>query len=162
MISTARTSQGFCACGLEISPGEQFRTLGGIAVHVGCEGRAARAETVPTLFALTTTVPDPEPNQPRRVFAPVRLDDVRQLNPPRLVGQLRRTYDLMSDGQWRTLTDIATRLGALETSAGARLRDLRKREHGGHMVLCRLRDDGSGVREYRLILDKASGAIGAA
>lgn len=163
-ISIATTSQGFCGgCGAEISAGEQFRVLAGNAVHVGCEGKSRGTETTPTLFALTAAAPDPEPTnqRPRRVFTPVSLDDGQRSSALRLMGQLGRTYDLMSDQKWRTLTDLATRLGCLETSAGARLRDLRKREHGGHVVLCRLRADGSGEREYRLVL-KTNGAVDAA
>ena len=161
IVLIAKTPMGVCPCGLPVEPLEAYSKIGGTAVHVGCEDKAQRAETAPTLFALTPAAPDPEPKKPARTFTPVSLDAGQQANAPRLMGQLGRTYDLMSDGKWRTLTEIAVQLGALETSAGARLRDLRKPAHGGHLVLCQLRADGSGEREYRLV-SQTSGVVDAA
>lgn len=150
MIAVARTSMGFCACGLEIAPGEQYRTLGATAVHIGCEGKARSTDTGPNLFTLTAA-PDPEP-KPTRVFEPTYLETAND------APQLRRTFDLMRSGKPWTLETLARELGCLETSAGARIRDLRKREHGGHAISCKARADG--VREYRMIV--ANGADGAA
>lgn len=53
---------------------------------------------------------------------------------PRLNAQLRRVRDLMLDGRWRTLADIAAATGDPEASVSARLRDLRKPKHGGYTV----------------------------
>lgn len=55
----------------------------------------------------------------------MQLDLVATSKP--MNGQLRRVYELMSDGGKRTLREIARDTGCLETSASARLRDLRKR-----------------------------------
>jgi hypothetical protein len=44
----------------------------------------------------------------------------------RLRGALARVYDLMRDGQWRTIADIAALCECSEAGASARLRDLRK------------------------------------
>lgn len=54
---------------------------------------------------------------------------------PRLNRQLRAVYDLMQDGYWRSLRQIADRTGEPEASVSARLRDLRKRKFGGFKVL---------------------------
>ena len=66
--------------------------------------------------------------------------------------QIRRVRNLMLDGRWRTLWDIQDEIGsprASETSISARLRDLRKSEHGGYAVERRL--IRPGTYEYRVL-----------
>ena len=53
---------------------------------------------------------------------------------PRLSAQYRRIFDLMSDGQYRTLSEIAAQTGFPEASISAQLRHMRKRRFGGHQV----------------------------
>lgn len=70
---------------------------------------------------------------------------------PRLSGQIRRIYDLMLDGQWRTLAEIAATTGDPEASVSAQLRHLRKKRFGAHTVERQHRGDKSrGLYEYRL------------
>lgn len=73
----------------------------------------------------------------------------------RLNAQSRRVAELMVDGQWRTLCEVADATGDPEASVSARLRDLRKPANGGHTVE-RQRRPGwgatAGVHEYRLVL----------
>lgn len=76
---------------------------------------------------------------------------------PRLGTQLRRVFDLMADGNWRTLADIANVVPGKETALSARLRDLRRPEHGGHTVEHRRVDGMPGVWEYRVIVRKETG-----
>jgi DNA-binding Lrp family transcriptional regulator len=65
---------------------------------------------------------------------------------------MRLVYRLMVDGQWRTLAEIAEATGAPEASVSARLRDLRKRKFGGHVVARRPRGDRAlGLFEYQLV-----------
>lgn len=66
----------------------------------------------------------------------------------RLGEQFRRVRDLMADGAWRTLAQISEAVGAPEASVSARLRDLRKPEHGSRTVERRSR--GRGLYEYRV------------
>ena len=68
----------------------------------------------------------------------------------RLSGQLARVRELMRDGRWRTLAEIAAATGASEAGASARLRDLRKPKHGAHTVEREWR--GNGLWAYRLLL----------
>lgn len=69
----------------------------------------------------------------------------------RLGAQAQRVLDVIGDGQWRTLSEIATATGDPEASVSARLRDLRKPKFGGLDVARRLRDeDMPGLYEYRL------------
>lgn len=58
----------------------------------------------------------------------------RALDGDRLTGQWRMVFDLMKDGAWRTLRDIAQLTGCPEASVSARLRDFRKEKFGGHTV----------------------------
>lgn len=69
---------------------------------------------------------------------------------PRLTNQLRRIFDLMRDGQWRTLREIADATGDPESSISAQLRHLRKRRFGSHIVKKEYR--GNGLYVYRLIV----------
>ena len=66
----------------------------------------------------------------------------------RLRSQLQRVRDLMIDGQWRTLQQIARQVGGSEAGVSARLRDLRKPRNGGYTVERKYIADG--LYEYRL------------
>lgn len=68
----------------------------------------------------------------------------------RLGEQHRAVFDLMRDGQWRTLYEIEEATGHPTQSISARLRDFRKAEFGGHEVNRKRRGD-SGTWEYKLI-----------
>ena len=68
----------------------------------------------------------------------------------RLTGQLLRIFDYMKDGQWRTLSQIATATGDPEPSISAQLRHLRKDRFGGHTVNREYVDNG--LYRYQLIV----------
>lgn len=73
----------------------------------------------------------------------------------RLTGQILRIFDLMQDGEWRTLSEIATATGDHEASISAQLRHLRKERFGSHTVLKRPRGDRTrGLFEYQLIVKR--------
>lgn len=67
----------------------------------------------------------------------------------RLGGQTKRVFDLMCDGKFRSVTEVARALRIPETSASSQLRNLRKQRFGGHDVPTRNND--AGFYEYRLI-----------
>ncbi len=70
----------------------------------------------------------------------------------RLTGQLRRIWDLMIDGQWRTCAEIHAALGYPENSIQAQLRNLRKKEFGEHKTPKRNRGPRClAIYEYCLI-----------
>lgn len=67
----------------------------------------------------------------------------------RLNEQYQRVFNLMQDGQWRTLQEIEDATGDPQSSIGARMRDFRKPKFGAHTVdrkYC-----GEGLFAYRLI-----------
>ena len=66
----------------------------------------------------------------------------------RLTSHLQKVFDLMKDGRWRTLRDISDAVGCTEASASARLRDLRKKWAGNHIV--DRRRVAGGLYEYML------------
>lgn len=66
----------------------------------------------------------------------------------RLFAQLKRVKELMADGVWRTLDEIARAVGDPPASVSARLRDLRKERWGSMKVDRRRR--GKGLFEYRV------------
>lgn len=66
----------------------------------------------------------------------------------RLTGQILRVFNLMRDGCWRSLGEIAAATGDPHASISAQLRHLRKAKFGGHRVDKRNR--GGGLFEYRL------------
>lgn len=61
--------------------------------------------------------------------------------------QLEQIRDLMIDGKWRTLQEIADRTDYPEPSVSAQLRHLRKPTYGAYKVTKKYE---SGVRSYRL------------
>lgn len=70
----------------------------------------------------------------------------------RLESQFMKVFNLMKDGQWRTLGEIREAVGSSEAGISARLRDYRKREHGSYRVESRRRGDpAEGLFEYRLL-----------
>lgn len=69
----------------------------------------------------------------------------------RLTQQLAKVRDLMLDGKWRTLAQIAEEVGAPEASVSARLRDLRKSKFGNFKVgRQRVPGDKKGLHVYRV------------
>jgi hypothetical protein len=73
-----------------------------------------------------------------------------EVDQERLSGQILRIRDLMVDGTWRTLGEIAARTGDPESSISAQLRHLRKVRFGAYLVDKRRRVDGGGLYEYRV------------
>lgn len=69
---------------------------------------------------------------------------------PRLGKQHASVFDLMKDGRWRTLERISDVTGIKETSVSARLRDLRKPEHGSFTV--DRQHLGGGLWQYRVLV----------
>lgn len=66
-----------------------------------------------------------------------------------LKTQLDEIRDLMLDGKWRSLQEIADSTNYPEPSISAQLRHLRKPQHGSYIVEKRY-DKVSRIREYRL------------
>lgn len=79
------------------------------------------------------------------------------LDHDRLSKQLGRTYDVMRDEAWRTLSEIASVYGDPEASISARLRDLRKKKFGGYIVNHRRRTES--LWEYQVLKAKKSEQI---
>jgi hypothetical protein len=75
-------------------------------------------------------------------------DDVR------LTGQIKRVFETMKDGRWRTLGEIEAETGDPQASISAQLRHLRKPRFGSHIVEKRNRRDAEhGHFEYRLLTE---------
>lgn len=69
----------------------------------------------------------------------------------RLAGQIKRVYDCMVDGRWRTLREIEDATGDPAASVSAQLRHLRKERFGSHEVSKQSRGErSSGLWEYQL------------
>lgn len=68
----------------------------------------------------------------------------------RLTGQILRIYNLMKDGQFRTLGQIEEVTGDPQASISAQLRNLRKPRFGGHTV--ERMNCGGGLFSYRLMI----------
>jgi hypothetical protein len=71
----------------------------------------------------------------------------------RLNRQASAVWNLMRDGQWRTLREIHEITKGSEASVSARLRDFRKPIFGSHIVeRLYIRD---GLHAYRVIVNEA-------
>jgi hypothetical protein len=62
-----------------------------------------------------------------------------------------RIWDIMADGEPYTLAELSWMTGAIETSCSARVRDLRKRQYGGHTV--NRQYVGKGLYTYKLVIN---------
>lgn len=79
----------------------------------------------------------------------------------RLTKQHDRIRDLMSDGEWRTLGEIAEATGDPESSVSAQLRHLRKPRFGSFVVNKRRRGNREhGLFEYQLLPPSQDGDDG--
>jgi hypothetical protein len=76
------------------------------------------------------------------------------LDTVRLSRQAQLVFDLMRDGEWRTLQEITSAIGCgSEAGVSARLRDFRKLKFGAFVVDRRRRGAGEdGLWEYQLRL----------
>lgn len=81
----------------------------------------------------------------------------RQHDEVRLTGQLRDVFNCLSNGSWKTLREIQREIGhGSEAGLSARIRDLRKEQHGRNVVERRRRGDpADGIHEYRLVVNQA-------
>ena len=73
-----------------------------------------------------------------------------ELDEERLKAQLQRVLSCMLDRQWRTLEQISVTTGDNVSSISARLRDLRKTDHGSWKVDRRRVPGRKGLHEYRV------------
>ena len=78
------------------------------------------------------------------------LDEIFAEDNRRLAKQHLRIFELMRDGEWRTVHDISMRTGDPEPSISAQLRHFRKERFGAHTV--ERRHLGRGLNEYRLLV----------
>ena len=74
---------------------------------------------------------------------------------PRLKGQMLRVWEVMKDGQWRTLRQIADMTQDPEASISAQLRHFRKDRFGAHQIEREYIDNGA--YKYRLIINEEKG-----
>lgn len=81
-----------------------------------------------------------------------------QLDQDRLSKQLGRVFELMRDGEWRTLDQVQAFAGGREAAVSARLRDLRKPRFGGYCVE-RRRVGVGGNWEYRVLVAATSAGV---
>lgn len=80
-------------------------------------------------------------------------DYIPKLDNERLTGQIKRIFDLMKDGKWRTFSEIEENTGDPQPSISAQLRHLRKDRFGSHSVNKRRRGvETNGLFEYQLLI----------
>lgn len=76
----------------------------------------------------------------------------REFDCDRLNRQMRAIYEIMIDGQWRTIEQISKITHFNHASISARLRDFRKTRFGAFEVERRRKGDPKGgLFEYRLL-----------
>lgn len=69
----------------------------------------------------------------------------------RLTSQIRRVFEYVYDGNWRTLHEIAEATGDPPASVSAQLRHLRKKRFGSFIINKRARGERrNGLWEYQL------------
>jgi hypothetical protein len=78
-------------------------------------------------------------------------DYVPERDNARLTGQLLRIWNVVCDGEWRTLSEISQITGDPEASISAQLRHLRKPRFGGYEVEREHVKDG--LYRYRVLTE---------
>lgn len=107
---------------------------------------------------MTDTLAPPPPAEPMTFDGATYL---AHLDRDRLTAQVRRVLDVVTDGNWRTLAQLAAAVGASEASVSARLRDLRKERFGGWTVeRQRAGDPALGLHKYRVLPPPPEAASG--
>lgn len=83
-----------------------------------------------------------------------------QQDQARLETALGKVYTLMSDGQYRTLREIADHCGISEAGASARLRDLRKHQFQEWFPTAAVNSTrlAGGLWQYQVVVGKAKSA----
>ena len=81
-------------------------------------------------------------------------DYVHDRDAVRLTGQIKDVFNLMKNGNWYSLDDIAQATGHPHASVSAQLRHLRKPRFGSHEVDKEYHD--RGLFYYRLIVNEDS------
>lgn len=162
--------ESFCVCGVRIETGESIVMVQGRAAHIDCQHRAAQsaaADQQMDLWRQSFLFDETQIDALERAEEITGADHISfdgetvlAIDIPRLAGQISKVFELMKDGEFRTLAQIARVCNCLETSAGARLRDLRKVRFGGHQVISRQVSAHLGVStrssllyEYQLVLN---------
>lgn len=78
-------------------------------------------------------------------------DLLEECDLPRLETRARKVWDLMADGHWHDLNDIARQTGYPHSSVTACVRAFRYPENGGHTVEIMRKKEGRGTWLYRLV-----------
>lgn len=74
------------------------------------------------------------------------------LDGARLTGQAKRVAEVLADGRWHSLREIADGADTPEGTVGSRIRDLRKPKFGEHTIVTRRHESLPGVFEYRMVV----------
>lgn len=101
------------------------------------------------------------------LFSPSLFDNIRskirfngsdykpEFDDERLSGQIKRVFDCMKDGNFRTLQEIELITGDGQASISAQLRHLRKERFGSNTVEKRSRGERkNGLWEYKLMISE--------
>lgn len=122
-------------------PSEHERALAMFGECPTCALAAERAAARPA-----PALPSPKPDHDGATYR-------RDLDRPRLGRQAQDVWNLMADGEWRTLAQIAAATGHPEASVSARLRDFRKDGWGGHVVVAEREPTllDTGTWRYRVV-----------
>ena len=82
----------------------------------------------------------------------VGSDYIKERDEKRLSNQHYKVFDLMQDGKFRTLPQIADIIKEPPASISAQLRHFRKKSFGSHIV--NKKYEGNGLFSYQLIINK--------
>lgn len=82
----------------------------------------------------------------------VGSDYIEDRDGQRLTNQHYKVFNLMKDGMYRTLPQIADIIKEPPASISAQLRHFRKKSFGSHIV--NKKYEGNGLYSYQLILNK--------
>lgn len=160
----AKTAMGICSCGLPIDIGEYVLLRPGGAIHANCPERATSAENeCAATEASGFLFNDPVQAEGERVKERVGAASLaihgatysERHDKERLTKHLLAVFDLMKDSRWRSTASVAEAVGCQETTAHARMRQLRAIGHGVPKRWVKGVDGANGYFEYSLIVNRS-------
>jgi hypothetical protein len=116
--------------------------------HPGESERIQPADILAAVQAAWTAYEEERAGDSGPLFAGAEYNPAR--DDQRLLRQMGRVFDVMADGNWHALAEIAERTGDPPASVSAQLRHLRKPQHGSWIIERRSSGVSAALFLYRL------------
>lgn len=160
----AKSDSNLCpGCGTRCEKGEWITTDDGVDCHTGCTPREVRSSAATQTQTPGFLFDDPVQAESERAKEKVGAVSLAihgatysgSQDRERLTKHLLAVFELMKDGEFRATVDVADEVGCLETTAHARIRQLRSIGHRVPKRWVKGECGASGHYEYALEVNRS-------